>query len=304
MTTTPQSEGWQPGEEGLYFDLAAEDYFAAPGVSRSMLAELDPPARLLAYLKRPEVREPWAVIGRAIHQRLLEPNTPLPVITKPEKYTNEKGETKDWSGNAKVCKKWVAEKEAAGLFVLGPKEVEIIEGVVGSMVSNADSEMQDLIASHFRKGHAEVSCFRTCQVGDTSLLLKARIDWLADGLNVIDDLKSVADGSTALPAIEKLVEQYAVQAVHYLTVFNSLAMDDQRDGFVLWFTEKCEPWLVRPVKIAADSNAMRYGQKEWEKRLAVYAECIRNGRFPGWPATIIDGKLPSYTARKLEQGDQ
>lgn len=297
-------DNFKPGEEGIFLNLSSELYHSSPGVSRSQLGQLDPPARLIAYLKRPEVREPWAVIGRAIHQRLLEPGKPLPFITKPETYTNEKNEVKPWSGNAKVCRKWIAEMESSGLFVLGPKEVEVIEGAVHSMTSNPDSEMQDLIASHFRKGHAEVSCFRTCQVGDTELLLKARIDWLADGLNVIDDLKSVADGLTALPSVEKLVEQYAVQAVHYLTVFNSLAMDDRRDGFVLWLIEKCEPYLVRPVKIAADSEAMRYGQKEWEKRLAVYAECIRNGRFPGWPATIIDGKLPAYTVRKMEQGEQ
>ena len=35
---------------GVYFDLPAEDYHAADGVSQSMLQHMDPPARLPVYL--------------------------------------------------------------------------------------------------------------------------------------------------------------------------------------------------------------------------------------------------------------
>lgn len=295
------AENFKPGEEGIFLNLSSELYHSSPGVSRSMLEQLDPPARLMAYLKRPELSDPWAVIGRVIHQRLLEPGKPLPLVTKPEKYTNEKGETKDWSGNAKICRKWIADQEAAGLIVIGPKELEQITGVVDSMLSNRDPEMRALIREHFSDGDAEVSCFREFEGEGVTLLLKARLDFLPRRTNYITDLKSVADGCTSRSAIQKQLEDYLLQPTHYTTVFNALAMDDQRDEFIFWFAEKSAPFLVLPVRVSKDSETMRLGRILWEKRLAVYAQCVQSGNWPGWPARVVDVDVPSWAIKKGEK---
>src|ERR1043165_8519081 len=52
-----------PNTEGIFEDLPAHVYHAAPGVSNSMLKNMEPPARLPVYLA--EKREPTAaqIIG-------------------------------------------------------------------------------------------------------------------------------------------------------------------------------------------------------------------------------------------------
>lgn len=294
-------EDFKPGEEGIYFNLSSDRYHSAPGLSRSMLEQLDPPARLLAYLNKPEARDPWAVIGRVIHQRLLEPGAPLPLVTKPDTYTNAKGKKKAWSGNAKVCRKWVADQESAGNIVLGPKELEQITGVVDSMLSNEDVEMRELIQEHFSDGDAEVSCFREFEGSGVKILLKARLDFLPRRTNYIIDIKSVMEGGTSRSAIQKQLEDYLLQPAHYIQVFNALAMDNQRDDFIFFFCEKVPPYLVLPVRVSKHSEVMRLGRILWERRLAVYAECLTSRDFPGHAPSVHDIDLSDFQAKRLEQ---
>jgi hypothetical protein len=113
---------WQPGVEGIYFDLPAETYHKAPGVSNSVLKEMDPPANHKAA--KPKKVTPDMLLGTLIHQAILEPQKPMDVVMKPE----------GMSFSTTEGKKWKAAHE--GQTILSPDDYWAIGGCAKSVLSH------------------------------------------------------------------------------------------------------------------------------------------------------------------------
>lgn len=312
MNLLPYSE-FSEGREGCFLDVPAERYHAAPGVSRSQLDDIEPPA-LLAY-NRTAKREVTIdmILGTLVHHRLLEPTEPFPQLAiKPDTYPGMDGKVpkdKPWNMNSHYCQQWVEAREAAGLIVLSKNEMAICDGCVNSFVNHRDPKWRDLIGDMFREGHSEVSCFKMLNVpfwlnGERrwkKLLVKCRIDWLRYGVPWIDDIKTARKGSTTVSELEFLADDYLLQPPSYTVIWNALNPDDQREEWVYWVVEKSPPFLLRPAHLRSDSNAMRLGREEYYRRLGIYAACVETGEWPAWPAQMVDVDLPKFRGRKLEE---
>ena len=73
-----------PESEAVLYDLPAERYHRAPGVSNSMLKHLArSPAHLQEYLQHPTEQTRDMLMGSVVHQLLLEPDKPWDWAVRP-----------------------------------------------------------------------------------------------------------------------------------------------------------------------------------------------------------------------------
>lgn len=269
---------FEPNVPGIY-DMPAADYHAAPGVSNSMLGHLNPPARLPAYLSAPRKETPAMLRGTMIHQRILEPDRPLPRLAiQPE----------DMSLATKEGKAWKAEQLAAGREILGPKEGAALVGCVEAIRSDPYCQ------SIFKAGKAELSVF--CEL--EGAFTKRRLDWLPDGSNSLVDIKTVRGGYGGLREFTKLMidRRYHVQAAFYLDGWNKvMGATDPRTCFCFVVVEDEAPFLVS--RYVVSDMLMEVGREQYRRDLITYEECRVSGRWPGHPAGIEIIEAPNWMRR-------
>ena len=108
--------------------LSAEEYFAAPGVSNSMLGQLaQSPAHLQAYLRKPRETTLAMEIGTFFHELLLMMREPENIAVR----------DKDIDFRTAAGKKWKAEHEAKGMKILTKEEYDSIFGMRDSIMRNS-----------------------------------------------------------------------------------------------------------------------------------------------------------------------
>lgn len=267
---------YSPDTEGL-FAMPAVDYFAAPGVSHSMLKAMAPtPAHLPPYLAEP--REPSAemVLGTLTHSRILTPEEPLPrLAVKPA----------DMKFSTREGKAWRAEKEGAGLLIVTEAEHEALWGMTRSVSAHP-------IAGHLlSEGLTEVSAFARFESGGLSCLRKCRFD-LIPAANVLCDVKTSSDASPQAFRRDLYEKGYATQAAYYLDLWNALMPDDPREAFVFFVVERKPPFLVASYIVAA--AAIEFARERNRSRLETYMRCAAANAWPGYPETLVPLDLPPY----------
>jgi hypothetical protein len=267
--------------EGVWFNLTAEEYHAAPGFSFSQSCNMDPPARLPVYLAEKRVVTPWMRLGTMIHERILEPGKDLSnVVIRPETYVSETGETKPWNGNAKVCKRWYADAKNEGLDVVTTGELEKLNGCVESIREHP------IAREALSEGIAEVSIFRNVILENgKSVFTKCRIDWVTGG-DAIVDLKKVQSGKGSLEEFSWLVRDrsYHIQAASYLAAWNWAFPEDTKSKWVWVVVEEDAPYLVATHEARAD--LLGRGSNDYRSRLIRYSECVDERCWPGYPLSI------------------
>jgi len=285
MTTT-----FEPNQPGV-FDIPAEDYHRAPGVSNSMLGEMDPPARLPAYLATPREVTPWMVMGTLIHQRILEPGRPLPKLAiQPETYGPE---NKRWNGNAKECRAWRRVQEEAGRIVQTQAEADRVTGCVDAILKHPTC--QDI----FSAGRSEVSVFNRLEVGDGVVLTKARLDWIPDGSDSLVDVKKVGKGRAAADEFIKLAieRRYHVQAASYRHNWNAqMGTTDPREKFTFVVVEDEAPFLVNVITLGW--RTMELGLDLYFEDLDLYRRCLEANRWAGYGDEPKVVEAPEWVFRK------
>lgn len=273
------AEQWKPGIEGVFYGLSAEKYHAAPGFSHSMAKHMEPPARLPAYLLEREAPTKAMLMGTLVHQRILEPEKPLPSLAvKPEgmKFSTTEG------------KVWKAERENAGQTILTGDEYESIIGCVDAI--SKDERCNKIFAN----GLSEVSLFKTH--AQTGTFCKSRLDWLSIG-NFLVDIKKCLDGQSEPDSFSKLLyeRRYYTQAAWYLAMWNALNPDDQRDHFIFITVEGVAPYLVNVFTV--DSDAIKLGGERNIENLRAYAACCETKRWPGYGGYNEAG-IPAWAKAK------
>ena len=273
------------GNEGTIYDLPDADYRAASGVSNSMLKaialdgdEPGSPAHFVQSFLDPKTDTDALFMGRMVHSRILTPDEPIPgVIEIPETYTNEKGEVKPWSGNAKVCKAWLAKQEAAGLRPMKVEQIAAMDGIVNAIAQNDDCK------AIFADGKPEVSLFKRWYRNDGMILRKARMDWVPR-YGPLVDIKTCLDARACDFDSTMWKRRYYVQADYYLTLWNELNPDDQRTGFVFIAVEKFAPFSIQIFQV--DQSDLDNGRREWQRNLSLVIECLKTGSWPGYQGGI------------------
>jgi hypothetical protein len=272
------AQEWKPGMEGIFYDLPAEVYHAAPGFSHSMAKHMEPPARLPVYLSEPREPTVHMIMGTLVHQRILEPNKEMPRIAlKPEgmKFSATEG------------KAWKAAREAEKKIILTQSEFDAVTGCVGSI--SKDARCQEI----FKSGKSEVSLF--LKHPKTGVMCKARLDWVPDG-NYLADIKKCQDGQAEENAFSKLLydSRYYTQAAWYLTLWNALG-GEGKIKFKFIAVEGVPPYLVNIITVRQD--AIDLGIERMAANLAEFERCSRLGIWPGYTGEHEVGLLAWATSK-------
>jgi hypothetical protein len=281
LVILPASE-WAPGKEGIFRDLPADVYHAAPGVNVSSLKECRKSMRhywyAIAKSKDDEPEEKHFVIGTCVHTLTLEPHLLA------QAYVKRPAHFKDWRTNA--AKEW---RDSQTLPVITDEEEKEIFATV------AAAKADPLIAAILQDSERELSCIK--QHPRTGLLLKGRADVVRDdiyGERWVADIKTIGEGGTVRDEFSKQVAKrdYHMQAAFYSDLFEA-------SHFVFIVLEKVPPHDVAMDEL--DALALEIGRRSNEAFLLRIAECKRSGEWPGNGGHIRVNKLPRW--REKQDGE-
>ncbi len=178
-------------------------------------------------------------LGTAAHEYILRGRAAYEkrCVQKPKTYENNKGEIKKWSGNATVCKEWIADN--TDKIVLSETEHYQVLKMYESV------HQHPLAQEYFSEGDPEVG-FRTVING---LPVQCKADWFND--RYIIDLKTCQ----SLNDFHKHFHKYGYwrQAAHYINVI--FMVTGERLPFIFIAVEKESPYRTECFEISEDYYA-------------------------------------------------
>jgi hypothetical protein len=272
FTKTP----FERGKEGVWLNLSAEEYHAAPGVSQSTLKEFDSYATPKHYqARKPRVPNEAMQFGTVVHTAVLEPERLAgSYYVRPERFT------------AGAKEKWLAAHRGKPVITKSneaaiPKIVERVKAL-------------SPFAAALKCGHREVSFFKRDL--ETGLLLKCRVDVLAaedesEALWVFD-LKKVQSGKATADEFGRSSMDfgYHIQAASYTRITGAA-------HFVLVPFDDGAPYDA--CQWEPDADMMDWGAFEYRRILNAFAECLRTDSWPGYAGEIGSLCLPKWARRQM-----
>ena len=305
----PQLPNFVDGQEGIFFDMADDDYRKASGISNSMLkalaldgAEPGSPAHFLQSFKDPQTDSDALFVGRMVHSRILTPDVPLPGIVEiPAEYPApadcsavktkkcKPGDMLKWFGGATYCKQWLAAQKAAGLRPMDKSDIEMMDGIVNAVANHPICKVA------FKEGKSEVSLFKRYHRNGGMILKKGRLDWISPGPAIVD-IKTCQDARAC--EFDRVIwtRRYYVAASYYLDLYNELHPDDQKTNFIIVAVEKFAPYAIQVFDL--NPTDLRDGRDEYKRNLALVMECMKQGEWPAYPDTIQPIKMRAPYNRK------
>lgn len=270
----------EKGELVGVFDIPAEVYHAAPGISKSALDDVEESPATFFY-KRAHPDEPTDEMefGNALHTAILEPEhfKARYAVAGPE--LNRRG-TKAWDA---------FEADNPGKIILKYEAGQKLDAMVAAAHGHSRAGLLT--------GLKELSFF--WKDPETGLLCKCRPDNITDKAAVVDYKSAMAVYPARAWAAAVFRQRYHVQSAFYLDgVANAVAQSGVTlpvplpDAFVFFAQQKHEPFLVKPWKLGQGSQLL--GQRECRKNLATILECEKTQRWPGYPEHIEDVECPEY----------
>lgn len=293
-------DGKPISEPGIYRKIPMADYHGqltvTPSISSSGLREIENRSPLhyyaTSYLNpdRPEDEtSPAMDLGRAVHKLLLsEDGFRDEFVTRPEKYEDDKGAWKPWSGNATVCKEWLAARKAEGKTVLLPSQVADIQGMAERLSKNT-------VAVDLLRGRIE----RSIVVKDrqTDVWVKARPDSIpAD--SVIADLKTCTDASQLAIGRSIMSFGYLQQMALAITSLEEVGPSRINES-VLLYVETSYPYAfnIKPL----DNGDLYTAMRQNRRALNTFAECLRTGDWPSYPDSTFTWSAPKWWTDRMEK---
>ncbi len=292
-----QWDGSPITEPGVYANVPMEVYhgpLVAEGysVSRSQLWTLfnESPAHCWDRSpynpdRDPDVDESAPLLfGRAAHHLLLsEANFGENFVLRPDEYPfgtdyeeewTEDLPTKPWSGNAKWCKRWLADAKASHLGVITQNQIKDIQGMANGLQANP------LVRAGILNGFVE----HTIVVRDpaTGVWIKVRPDNIpTDSWPRADiaDLKTAA--SISDEAVETAIGRDGLFMQGGMTRWACSLLPEpiEVDSFSLVMSEKTRPYCSR-VR-ALKPTEMDLGQNCAKAATAMFAKCMERMVWPG-----------------------
>lgn len=263
---------------GIFDDVPAEVYHRKQlgvATSHALGAILRSPAHYLAWLAEPERETKALNFGRAAHAALLEPDVfRRTYVVEPEwgscRANQDDGTTKE-QGKANKERRDAWRAAHAGAQLVTAEDMGVILGMRDALARETDA--LDLLC----EGRPEVTIRWTCP--DTGLLCQSRLDWWADDVDTVADLKTIEDAREAERAIRNF--GYRRQDAHYL---DGLRECGRPGRFVFIFVEKSPPFGVRVLEL--DDEARAHGREQIDRAKRIMAECKASGVWPAYPSGI------------------
>ena len=278
---------------GIFPGVPYEEYDSWPFVRKSHLWILSSktPAHYHYLITHPDkFDKEHFLIGHATHTAILEPELFDKIFTtRPETYTNKKGEKKKWNASATVCKDYIAEHKSSGLVLLSPEQHELCQNLRDSAYS--DPFIKDLLDS----SEKEVSIVWNDE--KTGITMKARIDIWVGSAGVIADIKT-----TAKTADVRLFggEAYRLGMHFQMAIYSdgaSQVAETEISNPILLPIEKSPPYL--PAHYEVEPEELSCGRIQYEIALNRLLECEKTGRWPGYNPGLMPLVLPNYAGMEL-----
>lgn len=198
---------------------------------------------------------------------------------QPSTYRTEKGEEKDWSNNAKVCRAWNEEQKASGRQIVKGHELTEAQQAVKALLAD------EVIAEWHAACDTQIwiAGLWIGERSDQSIPVKCLIDYAprddSEFAACLGDLKTARSGS--LNAFQRWVFQagYHIQGAFNLDLFNA-ATGQERDSFCLVGQENFAPW--QPFRRLLSQDFIQMGRQTYQAALSRYAACVLSQRWPGY----------------------
>lgn len=263
--------------------LSAEAYFAADGISNSMLKYISDPYFPCHYRARFITRElvdedtPAKRLGSLTHQLILQPDTMGGAFhVKPQ----------DMSFATKEGKAWRAEHQDRPILT--------------NDEATTARKMRDAVWSHsgaramLTGASTEASIFVKDKQG---MLRKARIDALKEAGNYVCDLKTVENIDERSLSKSILNYRWFVQCPYYLDILELAGITKEVFAFI--FVEKNPPYTVtvRPLSEAD----VEFGRRIYKSDLARLADCLEKNHWPGDPLDGQDICIPDFAHKQAQK---
>jgi PDDEXK-like domain of unknown function (DUF3799) len=274
---------------GIYYDIAARDYFADPcpepsltqSICKILIDQSPAHARLAHPRLNPDYSEPFEyekrlAIGNAAHKLLIGRGKEVCVIEANDFRTKEAQATRDQTiadGYTPVLAKHMA--EARKLVTATREQV--------TMVLGADYD------ASFRDGHGEVVA--VCQDGD--IWLRTMIDWLDGG--TCYDLKT--SGASAAPhAVPATMASagWPIQAAMQERILRKIKPG--RYTFLFIMVENTEPFALTVNQMS--EAVMTLGHKQLDYAIQIWRHCMKTNTWPAYPMCIHEPQYPGYAEQK------
>jgi exodeoxyribonuclease VIII len=222
------------------------------------------------------------LLGRAIHARILEPDTfgeRFAVAPVCDRRTKE--------GKAI----WTAHLEARpDATTITAADAEVIEGIAASIHAHP------IARSAIEGAAVEVSGYYVD--AETGVRCRIRPDALRADIGVIVDLKSALDASPR--GFERVMHQrgYHTQAAMYAEGYYAITGETLTD-FLIIAVEKAQPYAIGVYRIS--DTALTVGRAAYRDALRIYAECLAADRWPAYSDRIEALSLPAWAMTDMEE---
>ncbi|HEU5479717.1 MAG TPA: PD-(D/E)XK nuclease-like domain-containing protein [Candidatus Tumulicola sp.] len=266
---------------GFHADVAEGTYHArVPGLVSKHAIDLvrRSPAHYKAWLDGAESEDREAFrLGRATHCALLEPyRFSCEYVVEPEfgdcRKTENKNRRNEWREEHKNAI-WLPASDHAA--ILGMAKAIAAHPVAGKL---------------FTGGHAELTL--RWRDAETGLECKARDDYFRDDLGAVIDLKTAENAGAE--AFRRSVVNFGYHRQHAHYARGHQALGRPLKNFVFVVVEKAPPYAVAVYSL--DSAAEAKGIEQVAEAMRTLAECVRVGRYPGYPENIQTLELPPWAA--------
>lgn len=284
-------------EPGVY-DLSPDVYHADPVAGRSISSSgarwiLPPgcPAKFRWRADHPEAPKTEYDIGHAVHRIVLGAGAELVVVDAANYNTKAAREARDAA-------------YAAGQVPLLTHQHDQVQAMAAAVLTHP------VAGALFRPGTGRPEQSLVWFDDEFRVWRRAMLDWLRerqqDGRLVVPDLKTCLSADPAALSRAMADHHYEQQAAWNEDAVKALRLHGDVDAvFLLVFVEKDPPHLINIVM--PDDFAIRMGRLRNRKALAVFAECQRAGRWPGYSETVEKLGLPRWAEFEyqaaLDRGD-
>lgn len=255
---------------GIYSDISNWQYHNAPecyALSKGGLDRLESsPAHFKAQIVSKNPPSPEMVFGSAFHTYALQPGK---VESEIRVQAFVKKEDRDELAlNDGISLITEDQKDAALCMLESIKACKTASG----LINHADSAKE-----HSVFWDEPIYGFKC----------KCRPDIMIPSLGILADLKTTRDAGPDKFLRDALWNyNYFVQAAWYLAGINTVQSDVYYQTFLFLCVEKSPPYVVavyRATQIRIDD-----ARQKIRPLLALYAECLKNDDYPGYPDKIID----------------
>lgn len=278
-----------PGIHEVLADTYHGDPCSVPSLSASLAHILTIDSPLHAYTAHPKLNpnfqredEDKFSVGTAAHALLLQGDEIAEVLDFPDMRTKDAKAARD-------------EARANGRLPLLAKHWDGVRAMVEAARAQLIAHRAD--PPLFRDGKAEQTLVWE---EDGGVVCRARLDWLRDDRQTIDDYKSTGASANPERWVRTLFGIGAdVQAAFYLRGLK--ATSGVGDADFRWAVQETFPPYALSV-VAPGPAVLEIGDAKVEYALNVWRECLSSGVWPAYPSRVCFAELPAYEeARWLER---